>query len=201
MRRIAIARFLRGLVLSAGAAALLLGLSACRPGTGPLSVPGFVTGGGWLPSADKIPGDHANFGLVGEQCDLNQPPTGHFNYHDIADPAYEGGVKMNGTLADATKCVSGSPGFVTNACHVCAAIKGIVPPGVSPEGVYGLDVNYRSTNPKCPGIGAAVVCVVDGGEGFNATADAAAVRVQTGPFAGYSNEGEVQGNIQAHLCS
>ena len=59
---------------------------------------------------------------------------------------------MNGTLADATKCESGSSGFVTNACRVCAHIAGIVPPGVSPEGVYGLDVNYRSTNPKLPGI-------------------------------------------------
>jgi hypothetical protein len=199
----------RGLVLAL--AVVLSSLAACQTGggtssSGPVSLPGFVTGGGWIGSADEVPGHHANFGFNGEQCDLNNPPTGHFNFHDMSAPGYPGGVKINGTLADATLCetdTSASPGAVeaTQACQFCATLSNLVPQGVTPQGVYGLDVNYRSTNPRYPGVGAAIVCVADDGEGFNAAAsDGAAISITTGPFTEYTNQGPVQGNVQAHPC-
>lgn len=85
---------LRGLsfCLSSAAAFLLLSLAGCQtnppgsPGPVGISLPGFVTGGGWIESADQIPGDHANFGFNGEQCDLASAPTGHFNFHDMSAP-------------------------------------------------------------------------------------------------------------------
>ncbi len=199
-------------VLGSAPAVVLLSLAACQtppagsPPQQPISLPGFVTGGGWIQSADKVPGDHANFGFNGKQCDLASPPTGHFNFHDMSAPGFEGGVKINGTLADATLCGAAEsvpPGAIqaTKACNFCASLSDLVPQGVTPQGVYGLDVNYRSTNPSYPGVGAATVCVVDDGEGFNAAAsDGAAISITTGPFANYINQGPVQGNIQAHSC-
>jgi len=195
-------------VLGYAIALVLLALPGCKPpppGSPPphsISLAGFVTGGGWIQSADQVPGDHANFGFNGKQCDYPSPPTGHFNFHDKSAPGFDGGVKINGTLADATLCGTATSGPVgTNACQFCGSLTNLVPKGVTPEGVYGLDVNYQSTNPRYPGVGAAVACVVDDGEGFNAAAsDGAAISITSGPFAHYVNQGPVQGNIQAHTC-
>jgi hypothetical protein len=71
-----------------------------------------------------------------------------------------------------------------------------------PPGSVEVEVEYQSTNPRRPSTGTALVCVVDNGEGAKAPAkDTGLIMVSTGPFAGDSNSGEVQGNIQSHTCT
>jgi len=66
---------------------------------------------------------------------------------------------------------------------------------------YEIKIHYRSTNPKEPGEGEAVACVVDNGEGINAISlDNAFIDVVSGPYNGYTNSGPVKGNIQSHEC-
>jgi hypothetical protein len=177
--------------LASLALGLILGFSACTS-------PGFVTGGGHLPSSDGVPGDKANLGFSGQQCDLSQPATGNFNYHDTHAAPQPGGVQMNGDVVDAAICSCGGSSTGSRACVFCVVVFGCPS---NPSSVYGIDVNYRSTNSQFPGTGTAAACVIDNGEGVNATEDQAAVRVFTGPFAGYFDRGPAQGNIQAHSCS
>jgi hypothetical protein len=61
-------------------------------------------------------------------------------------------------------------------------------------------IAYDSQNPKAPGEGYAIICLADNGEGANHHADIAAAYIDTGPFYGYVNCGEVSGNIQEHSC-
>jgi hypothetical protein len=97
---------------------------------------------------------------------------------------------MNGTVVSATQCI-GAP---------C--------PSGCPKDSFEAVVEYRSTNPRFPGTGTARACVVDNGEGSHAqSADRALITVVDGPFVPplpsppYSNQGDVQGNIQFHTCT
>jgi len=207
----------RGLLGIGLFAALTLTVSGCL-------IPGAVSGGGWIPSADGVSGDKANFGFSGQQCDLTQPPTGNFNFHDKTSKfSAPGSVKMNGTLVDAGQCAISS--CTTNAdctqaadgtcittgsglfcaypnnpliqgCLVCVGVFG----APLPTKTYGLDVNYTSTNTAFPGTGTASVCVIDNGQGSNASEDQLAIVVESGPYGGYENSGSVQGNISAQTC-
>jgi hypothetical protein len=191
-------------------------------------IPGAVTGGGWIPSADLVSGDKANFGFSGQQCDLSQPPTGNFNFHDKSSGFSSGtSVKMNGTLAQAGQCVFST--CATDAdcstgggtCGLLLPNNAIAPVCVYPDSIpsqacefclsefnsplpdktYGLAVNYTSTNSSYPGTGAALVCMIDNGQGHNASQkDQLAITIGTGPYAGYTNSGSVQGNISGHTC-
>jgi hypothetical protein len=63
--------------------------------------------------------------------------------------------------------------------------------------------DYYSTNPKYEDEGTVYACVVDNGEGSNALPDRLYVWLEsddTGPYDGYSNSGEVSGNIQTYPC-
>jgi hypothetical protein len=157
---------------------------------------GEVTGGGWI-SNYRADGTTSNFGFNASSCDATKVShfeyagiTGHFNYVDQTayhpDDYPEGGVKMNGKIIEAVECVH--EGELHSKCDGC-------------EGGYGLKLAYRSTNPREKGTGLAKICVYDNGEGANAAgADTVKIRVISGPFDGYYNAGDVQGNIQAHEC-
>jgi len=138
-----------------------------------------MTGGGWIPSGDKVAGHKANFGFNAAQCAPGEF-SGHFNYHD----KYLG-VKMVGTVIGAKICGNGVT--CESGC---------------PADSIEVTMEYRSTNPKDPGAGLALACLQDHGEGANAPQeDQGRIKVTTGPFAGYENRGPVQGNIQEHTCT
>lgn len=126
---------------------------------------------------------------------------GHFNYHDKDAVGYaeDGGVKMNGYIIDAAECVDWNTGVELD----CLTCKGVYYNNGEPdlERVYYVRVHYNSTNPRFRGDGEAIACVADKGEGINAEdLDMVFVAVNSGPYCGYSNQGYVQGNIQAHEC-
>lgn len=169
----------------------IMGLSGCAK-------PGKVTGGGTILSANGE-GGKANFGFNADSCDATYNikldeligVTGQFNYHDKDYVKLgKGGVKMNGKVTGAALCTDKTKDDII--CGKC---------GKTGQAAYKVYFNYDSTNPKVPGEGAGKVCVIDNGEGFNAaSSDMAYIDVESGPYAHYSNEGEVQGNIQSHPC-
>ena len=157
------------------------------------TVPGKVTGGGTIPGVnDGI----ANFGFNADSCEGFI--TGRFEFHDRDIVAYENGVKMNGEVTDAGKCTDQSTdGSVRNSYCETSYYENAL--GCF-EG-YVVDVNYKSTNPRYPGSGAAIACVIDNGEGVNSiSSDAVWIHVSSGPYRDYYNKGSVQGNIQSHSC-
>ena len=157
------------------------------------TVPGKVTGGGTIPGID---GGIANFGFNTDSCEGFI--TGRFEFHDKDIVAYENGVRMNGEVTDAGKCSGqSSDDSVRNSYCETSYYENAL--GCA-EG-YVVDVNYRSTNPRYPGSGAAVACVIDNGEGVNSTSsDAVWIHVSSGPYRDYYNKGGVEGNIQSHSC-
>ena len=150
--------------------------------------PGKVTGGGKLIGYDGTP--IAAFGFNGDTCDgdLNNP-TGHFNYVDK-----EAGVKMNGPLSGHGVCVD--PDQWEGEWF---ALDCLFSP--FPYPVHLMYADYRSTNPANRGEGQLLAYVKDNGEGGKASGDdQMQILVYSGPFAGYLEEGFVQGNIKQHTC-
>ncbi len=177
------------LILSA-----VLGLTGCLVS---VSVPGKVTGGGWMPSVSGMEKEKAIFGFNADSCDGLDYVQGHFNFHDkYAD--WPGGVKMKGDILEAYMCELQSSDTATSTCY-CGAMLEDVP-------WHEITVEYRSTNPKYPGEGIAIVCIWDNGEGENAALpDTARIEVLSGPYGPdsgerYQNEGFVKGNVQSHEC-
>ena len=173
-------------LIAIGCAALLMGLtSGCAYK---------VTGGGWIPSADD-PLEKANFGFGANGCEAYKIEDdwvnfkGRFNYHDKT-----AGVMMLGEPVGIDRCTR-------FGCKV--QDDGYDFGRVCPNG-YLVKLEYRSTNPKDRGEGQAIVCAYDNGEGMNATPDWLGIYIahdDTGPYAGYSNEGYIEGgNIQKHSC-
>lgn len=162
-------------------------LSACSEPGGPIISEVKMTGGGWIPSVSGNEKDKANFGFNAAKCDTAIPVVGHFNYHDkYAEGFQPQGVKMNGVITEVVLCVNTSP----SNCMIC------------PPNSFEAEIEYRSTNPKNKGEGVFFACVVDNGEGANAPDDdMGIIDVMSGPYAGYFNEGAVQGNIQFHTCT
>ncbi|MDH5630861.1 MAG: hypothetical protein OEY96_11980, partial [Gammaproteobacteria bacterium] len=146
---------------------------------------GKVTGGGTIASAAGE--GKANFGFNGDSC--SGQVTGKFNFHDKDFGAETGGVKMNGTVKATDHCVASGTGTKLNTmCSQCA-------------NGYLITLDYKSTNPKKKGNGSAMACVKDNGQGMKATSsDSIWVKVTSGPYSGYNNNGNVQGNIKAHSC-
>jgi hypothetical protein len=182
------------------------------PGLWGCSFPGFVSGGGTIPSADGVPGDKANFGFSAKQCDTSQPPTGNLNYNDKAK-----GVAFNGDITDAERCESCDLSSIiacmectTDACRtacantlnsLCARCVEISlrfsTPAQSSGELFGATFNFRSTNLSSQDSGTGIVCARDNGDGN----DWAAVQLtSTGPFNNYQNSGIVQGNISGKTC-
>ena len=73
---------------------------------------------------------------------------------------------MNGTVVAVTPC--------NGSCQLLSC----------PDDSFEVEVEYRSTNPRYPGTGTALACVVDNGEGANAPADKAIIKVKDGPQGG-----------------
>jgi hypothetical protein len=184
-------RLRSGLLLSIFLLGLAFAFSAC-------SQPGFVTGGGFIPSADKVAGDKANYGFNAKRCDFSQPATGHFNYHDMNATGFgPKGVKMNGTIENVGLCTTQTNGSPSIGCGLCALAFGDPP---NPSNQYGISASYDSTNPNLTGSGELFACVVDNGQGKNAPEDQIALFVISGPFTNYLNAGLAEGNIKAHDC-
>ena len=172
------------------ACAFVAVLVACGGGNPPPPDPssfikGEVSGGGWL-TTDR---GKANFGFSASNCEDPANPTGTFNFHDKTAPGFVGGVKINGEVVNVGQCT------------LDAGCKPEEQPDLEcPKGGYVVQVTYTSTNPRLPGTGTAVACLVDNGEGINGTGDLAGLIVGDGPFEGYQVRGTIKGNIQAHLC-
>lgn len=175
------------LLLGLGVVTLTLGVGPC---------PGRVTGGGTVHG----PSGHDTIAVNGDSC--GSQVKGEFEY-----VAHNAEVKMHGGVTAVTQCVvigvdaNGNP---ITSCPQCQALVALLNPGQ----VFGLgaadfevDVAYRSTNPAFAGNGQAFACVSDNGQGRKSTGeDVAFVQVLSGPFAGYTNFGSVQGNIKHHKC-
>jgi hypothetical protein len=147
-----------------------------------------VTGGGWIPA--KYDEDvMANFGFNGESC--KPGVRGQFNYHDRSDD-----LKAKGYVTGVIDC---SAKFAPSECRHCKTAIGEY---VDDDNtLIAIQFDYRSTNPHNPGEGEGFACVIDNGEGVNATsADFAAIGFRYGPYDQYVNKGSVQGNIQEHSC-
>ena len=136
-----------------------------------------ATGMGWIPSTDGV--DKATFGFVFD----GTTSTLSGSYHDpqgqtatgVVDVAFKG----TGVLRP---CKAGDP-----ACVNAPPAKGGCLVGVP---------NYESQNPKFPGRGMffLLVCDLDG-NGASMDGDLIFLQVDTGPYAGYTNMGNPQGNI------
>jgi hypothetical protein len=136
---------------------------------------------GWIPSA-LVPTDKATFGFVFVFDGTTSTLSG--SYHDpqgqtasgVVDVAFKG----TGVLRP---CKAGDP-----ACTKAPAnAKGGCLAGVLP---------YQSQNPKLPGDGSFFLFVCDlDGNGASMDGDLIFLQVDTGPYAGYTNMGNPQGNI------
>ena len=124
---------------------------------------------------------------------------------------FESAKYTGGGSLDSVECgEKANFGFVFNACKDEA--KGVfnyhdMADGVKMKGelkeIKGeneVTVYYRSTNPRERGDGVAKLEFYDMGEG-NENHGWFKIKVYTGPFAGYRNEGIIQGNIQYHECN
>jgi hypothetical protein len=151
--------------------------------TGTACLKGKATGGGWLISTDGV--SRANFGFNGSKCGLF--PQGNMNFHDTTAAGFAdvGGVKVNGPATAFLVC---EPGKFLFGCALCPD---------TDSNRFLMKFAYQSTNPAVPGSGDLFACVANGG-----AIDHIVVRVDTGPFAGYFNAGELEGgNIQEHDCT
>jgi hypothetical protein len=180
------------LVLSLFFFSALLALTGCPDVE---SVDGKVTGGGWVESASG--GKLASFGFNADSCINDGNGLGRFNFHDK-----NAGVKMNGHITGAWECVEDGPGLGGLDCKYAGSSLNLDAPS------YEFSLLYRSTNPKNPGTGLAEarVSVKDNGEGARAAKknldkDFFSIEVTGGPYAGYTLDGFVRGNIQAHACA
>ena len=139
-----------------------------------------ATGGGRIDAHSSYNmSDVANFGFNGHSCE--GPVQGQFQFSDMSI-RIDGGVKFHATVTDSSICED-----IFFGCADCS------------YGEVKIEADYDSTNPERPGSGAAVVCLTDGGEGADTT-DTAFVKLNGGPFNGYSLAGVVRGNVQDHGC-
>jgi hypothetical protein len=134
--------------------------------------------------------ERAHLAFNADSCEGLDYARGHFNYRDKYASDFPRGVKMNGDILEAYECDEQASG--TQGCYCDDLFE--VP-------WHEIRVHYRSTDPKYPGEGKAIICMRDNGEGKKAVlADTIRIEVTSGPYMGYINMGSVQGNIQAHEC-
>lgn len=157
--------------------------AGCQPSPG-VTILGKGTGGG---SLAKEGGGIAHFAFNGDSCNSTGTVKGKFNYHDKLLASVDDDVKANGDITSIVQCTD--PAGCFDATF-----------GTCPTNGYIVTFSYNSTNPKNRGSGTGGACLLDGGEGQAAPDDQAAVGFDDGPFAGYSAQGTVNGNVQGHLC-
>jgi hypothetical protein len=157
--------------------------------------PGFFSVGGWIPGAE---GGKANFGGYVDACNLSDP-IGHFTYHDKGIP-----LRLEGHVTDGAKCDVFQEGPISEECARCQITAAIIlqDPGAALGDDLGYaEITYRSLDKRNnPGVGTAFMCIADYGEGANASADFLYIEVMDGPYDGYVNSGEVQGNVHEEDC-
>jgi hypothetical protein len=161
--------------------------------------PGLFSIGGWIPSEGG--GGKANFGGYIDACNLSNP-YGHVTYHD--KNATMGHLRLEGRVVDAAQCVDDSPD-AEGGCVKCQYLAEQEFGSIDfPEdgSLAYAKIRYRSQNKKeFDGMGYAVMCVADFGEGANASMpDYVFINVTSGPYDDYYNWGEVQGNINEEEC-
>lgn len=157
-----------------------------------------ASGGGQIPSSDRVPGHFATFGLHYEVTgnEFGFGGSGRLNGAYIDRHAADGPVRMR---FDGLTLGFGS----------CEQIEQIFP-GLCARFVelFGTDFehcavgrgNYVSTNPSKPGEGQVIINACDDPDGESGPSDddGLSVTAETGPYAGYVNVGSVtHGNLQA----
>lgn len=163
---------------------ILLAAAGCQ-------VNGKVTGGGTMHSAGGS--GKAVLAYTASNCenkDGEDVLKGHVTFHDKTAIDFEnvGGVDFRASLTEAWFCSPDFPdtGVITN-CSVCN------------ENQYQVDVAYTSTNNAAAGEGEGTLCLIDFGTG-KGLHGAAIVQIFSGPYSGYVNVGQVDGNVQSHEC-
>ena len=142
-----------------------------------------ATGMGWIPSA-LVPTDKATFGFVfdGTTSTLSgsyHDPQGTTTMFGVVDVAFKGTGVMR-------PCKAGDP-----ACVNAPPAKG---------GCLLGELQYDSQNPKIPGSGFFFLLVCDAdGNGPSVNGDFVLLTVDTGPYTGYRNTGNPQGNITVKM--
>lgn len=186
--------------------------------SGCVGIPAKITGGGSMASTSDDPKHKAHIGFTATDCNSNEifDGTGQLNYIDKKAPGFDGGVKFHGDILEANQCAVEGATDLGLGCVFCAfALAEEDPFGAqwTPEQALvvlaeaefkGIVVEYRSTNPKVPGDGIAVLCAADfgeGGGGLNDFAILANIDEAEGPYEGYFNVSPVKGNVQMHSCT
>ncbi len=144
-----------------------------------------ATGMGWIPSAG-VPTDKATFGFSFESTSDGTTSTLSGSYHDPNGPTATGVVdvafKGTGVLR---RCDRSDP--------TCQSA-----PATTRGGCVGGAPPYESQNPRLPGGGnfSVVLCDLDGnGQATGDGSDFLLIEVLSGPYTGYHNFGNPQGNI------
>ena len=135
-----------------------------------------ATGMGWIQSNDGV--DKATFGFVFDGTTSTLSGSYHDPQGTTANGVVDVAFKGTGVLRP---CKAGDP-----ACVNAPPAKG---------GCLTGELPYQSQNPKIPGDGLflLLVCDLDGTGGPGA--DFILLTVDTGPYTGYRNLGNPQGNI------
>jgi hypothetical protein len=133
---------------------------------------------GWIPSNDVV--DKATFGFSFD----GTTQTFSGSYHDphgITDTGLNVDVSFKGTGK-------------LNPCSTDARCQQLKPP--SKGGCLAGEPPYQSQNRAIPGDGIVFLYICDlDGSGTADAGDSIVIIVETGPYAGYRNEGNPQGNI------
>lgn len=169
---------------------------------------GFFSLGGTIPTQNPEktgPRYRANFGGFFDACDLDNV-HGHVTYHDRYSTLGE--IRIEGLVEEAAECVD----FGNQVDGDCTRCRQWFEEATGEElldfaqgGYLGYaKIRYRSQDMKSfdpSQNGTAYVCAADFGEGAKATDDDyLLMKVTSGPYAGYTNFGPVQGNINHRDC-
>ncbi|QKX16410.1 hypothetical protein [Microbulbifer sp. YPW1] len=160
---------------------------------GCVKMDGKVNGGGTMNSMGGA--GKAVMTFNAERCD-EQPVKGQVNFQDktAIDWENDGGVSFRANVVEAGLCGEDIE-FSGDAALACDQRCG--------PGEFEVAFEYDSTNPQLPGEGTGVACLVDWGEGVNASYrinGMASISVDTGPFSSYANRGALSGNVQTQEC-
>ena len=147
-------------------------------------IPGKFTAGGTVPNPAS---DNGKATFTGHADSCNAPPT----KLDVNYDGHDGVTLMSTSVIDAGQCAGAGVGAPSAACTFCAGLAGA-------GTLYGADFTYESKNPDVPGMGTALICVVDHEPN---KPDFGLIAVVTGPFAPYLVDGPLSGNVESHPCS
>ena len=189
--------------------ALLLGaaglLSAC------VSEPARYTGGGTINSLGGA--GRAQVSFTANGCDpKNVKGNVHYNDHTAIEYQDIGGVNFKAKVVNAGMCTyerTGRPIQLPDDFGGDPGCNTQYPAEVDPllaecdAGQAFALFDYTSTNPKAPGAGKGLICVVTAGAGAGGSLHAivSPIMIKTGPYKGYINRGSLVGNAMMHSCA